>query len=189
MSTKIYNGWKLNVTSEELYPLLWKIKGEALKIIKNNLRDIYYLKPITTTAGDHALKVERELINNVNKDVSNMVRSPFDPDCNLCIYPYNNEFYARSFCDRVSLIVKNSLDFLEHMEEIEEFCYYNNTDKPDNLSDKEWSNRECIWNNIMSADTNYIGNFVLLEICSISVIRNDPPYSYFDFLKEIGESH
>jgi hypothetical protein len=184
MSTKIYNGWKLNVTSEELYSLLWDIKKRAKEIIKNNLRDIYNIKPITTTVYDHALKVQNELINNVNKEILNMVCSPFDPDCNLCIYPYNSEFYARSFYDNTSLIVKNSLDFLGDMDKVEEFFYFNNTDKPDNISDEEWINRGEVWDNIMSPETNYIGNSVLLEICSISIMKYNAPYSSFNFIKE-----
>jgi hypothetical protein len=185
MSIKIYNGWKLNVTQDKLFPLLWDIKKKSEGIIINNLREIYNLKLTTkTTASIHGLKVYQEIIDNVKKEGANMVCSEFDPDCNLCIYPYKGQFYARSFCDNVSRIVSGALDFLNDMEGVQEYYYFDNADLPKDISDEEWLERADVWDNIMSKDTKYIGNFVVLEICSVSVIMNSPPYWYLDFVRE-----
>jgi hypothetical protein len=181
---KVYNGWRLNVDQEGLFPLLWAIKKKSKEVIKNNLKEIYHLESVDTNPTKHALNVYQEIIRHVKKEESSMVRSAFDPDCNLCIYPYGGKFYARSFCDNVSLIVKNSLDFLDGMAKVEEYYYFDNTDPPDGISDAEWLERGEVWDSIMSDDTGGLGDFVMLEICSASIIVNSPPYWYLDFIRE-----
>jgi hypothetical protein len=65
---------------------------------------------------------------------------------------YGPEFYLIPYCDRINL-VGNFLDFMQTMEKLEEFCYWNNADEPDNVTAEEWNERGKVWKALLSLDT------------------------------------
>lgn len=100
----------------------------ADKLFNNNSVNTFY-KMI--------LKIVDHYINNAPENINNL-------------FVISNKLFYRSFEDKTLFIVSgtsaNSIykDIINNSK-AKEYCYYNHTDKPNNVSSKDWKKREKDW--------------------------------------------
>lgn len=56
----------------------------------------------------------------------------------ICLFPYKKDVYIMNYSDYIYNDIYNNLNF-------EDYSYWNNTDKPDDISTREWNKRLKIW--------------------------------------------
>lgn len=76
-------------------------------------------------------------------------------DTSVTAHVRDGRFYLIPYCERSSL-VGGSLDFVGEMEELEDYSYWNNSDPPDETTEKEWEERADVWSYFTSRWTNYL---------------------------------
>jgi hypothetical protein len=83
-----------------------------------------------------------ELFELQSEIVKSKLRNPsVDFSLEIAIYPINNKKFLGVYFTEQS-------DYLEILQEFKwysEYGYWNNTDQPDNISDKEWTKRKKDW--------------------------------------------
>lgn len=177
MSTKIFNGFIINreVSTYELNEMMNIIRKEVnntyLEIIYKDfirftakmLDNKYCMnKRKYNTFLNKELKVkENEIIykvftNKVKESIlsEEIYNSDYDYSCSMTIHPLKDKTLLLLFSQRneynklfrewdkeEKIYTKNKFDF------IDEYNYYNNTDRPNNISEKDWELREKDWNN------------------------------------------
>lgn len=107
-------------------------------------------------AGHQALQdfYGRLMLKNVDfdeYDASNHFREVFleRPGDNnyveICIWQLDGRYYLIPFDN---FPIGKTLKFLEKDPQLEDFSYWNNTDQPEDVTDKEWGHREKIWDRL-----------------------------------------
>lgn len=185
MSTKIFNTFKLkkeNLTIHELF----LISDIIREVLKEKQREIILDMAYKTTCNFLDKKIykkenilEDEKIKNIleynlplyvyeklqrkyNKVKHNLTRTPediYDFSVSVCFFEYNNNIYLKLFCGYYE---KDFMNSLKELDILEEYDYWNNTDKPDNISNEEWKERALVWENIFKKSS--IPNEVALNL-------------------------
>lgn len=171
MSTKIYNGLRIKyMTMQELIPFSKELRAQLEPIAKEE-----FLKSYTKMLEEAIVFIQTGVqidscIHNYNglsalenptfKDVNRIIDkeirqfikanksattitesvSAFDFDTSLCVFPLSRKILSVPICNNERLM--NAL--LEN-ENITAYGYWNNTDKPDNVSNREWNTRKSDW--------------------------------------------
>lgn len=135
MSVKIYNGYTLpNYTLQELLQFCREAKKVIEDTVKEHARSFcktdYYIKNYVELL-DRAMHVKRTGQRDPLVDVS------FD----VTFFPIKNKLLAITFMDNKTLEKA-----WESLKGVEEYSYWNNTDKPEEVSKADWKNRENDWN-------------------------------------------
>lgn len=144
MSIKVYNGYILrNCDLNKAFSLLKSIQKDAIQIAKNKMEITFKEMLKAQTSGDknegfltilNLIEKMKSLSIKENKTVS------IDYTCELVLIPHKKD---------ILILVYEVYDSLYHelFEKInlEEFYYFNNADKPDNISDSHWKKREKAW--------------------------------------------
>lgn len=149
MSTKIYNGIKFKSNDmKEILQQLQNVRKEALKICNDlitnvNIEDylLYKFNKIDL-ANKSSHEINKIMSNDImiNDEAANLF---LDFKCSIFIIPHEDgNVYGGQFCSGV----ESYKELLKPY--IEEYHYQNQTDKPDNISDDEWNERDEIWENI-----------------------------------------
>lgn len=157
MSIKLYEGYRIKgLTKEEFikkYKNLKKVVEEKSKIkIKEEISNIFYE---SLDNGFGYQKDERTVLEYVKDEIKEEIenlekgyRTPsFDKDASFSLKEYKGDLYLYLFLE--DLEIKKLL--LKEITELEEFGYWNNTDKPEEVSDSHWSKREKIWNELLTS--------------------------------------
>jgi hypothetical protein len=108
------------------------------------------------------------------------VRSPLDFDCSLTVYWYKGWGYL------IPLIGdgygwRGQCPFLKAGSTLTNFSYWNNTDKPKNVSVADWAERERLWNEI----NNKMIPYLVLPLCTAPEFHLVDPNS-MDFAKALA---
>lgn len=179
MSTKIFNGFIINkkVPSYELIKMLNIMREEVnglyeeilvkdfikfvSKILDNkycmNKREynLYLKKELKCTEEDVIYRIFK---NEVDKCINSEERiySDYDYSCSMTVHPLKNKTLLMLFSQKSEykkifgewdkegeVFTKNKFDF------IDEYTYYNNTDKPKNVSNSAWEQRSKDWDNAL----------------------------------------
>lgn len=181
MSTKIYNAYKFkeNLSIKELNNTinLWRkmcktiVEKEYAKIILRKYTSLIDMKLIY---GDKkinellelnkekpnmiqiltALKNEkyRELLffihmyysDIINKESQSHIKNILT--CKMTIHPLENKTIFMLFGNQ------NLINMIEQQDIVEDYHYQNQTDKPDEISEKEWNERCMDWNDAIGPD-------------------------------------
>ncbi|MCK4526130.1 hypothetical protein KAW18_02065 [candidate division WOR-3 bacterium] len=125
-----------------LFDVMSKIKEDGLKVVKQQMRHYYNViieqgKTVDET-HDIIIKLYKDAVVSTEKN-------PFNFDMCVSIHEYEDYYYLIPY----GVIEYDRWDFLDNNPQLEEFGYYNNTDKPENVSDRDWDDRELIWNAII----------------------------------------
>jgi hypothetical protein len=180
MSIKIYNAYKLK-DSRVLWDFCREVKKEATKNIKDILkvtynfleekenfeeiiRNRYNLEEDTKVELPH---ISWYIFDKYNSQQTSSTDNSYNFDLFICFYEYNGEIYITP---GEGLPVKGTLDFLESRKDLVDYSYWNNTDKPEDISQDEWEKREKIWKNIIEDDA-----FLVLNICSTDIFYKLDP--------------
>jgi hypothetical protein len=160
MSTKIYRGFRFR--SHDLFDIhnviaAWRIElaelqrrdmasvlaGLSLEIIDRNA-----VNP-RRNAGKNPFRAAREEVRTRQKEIlGSGLRDPeVDFDFELSILPHEGRIYGMVFSERPHWVNR----WLAK-DEVEDFSYWNSTDRPDGVSEEEWGTRGGIWQRIFQAN-------------------------------------
>lgn len=157
MSLKLYNGYRIKGFSEkefiEKYEYLKEvvekeakisIQEEISKIFYNTLDYGYGRQEDDMTVLEYVKEEIKEEIENLKKGY----RAPnLDKDIGFALKEYKGDLYLYLFSEDREI----SKMLLKEIENIEEFGYWNNTDKPDSVTESHWGKRKKIWNELLTS--------------------------------------
>lgn len=176
MSTKIYVAYRIR-PGIKFWHVVETIKRQAKHDVKERLLAfVDELAPNVETAssedyqlflshtGDEQAAREMAAASGIRKlyrsQLGNAERNPFNFDVSISAHEHRGQVHLIPFCD---MTMRNVLDFMANMPELEDFAYWNNTDKPESISDEEWDQRRDTWDAIHSAGwgTRMVGITIL----------------------------
>jgi hypothetical protein len=166
MSTKIFNGLKLTVTNLfELDRLVKELRAEVMAAVA--IKRAQYVARCATNIHD------RRLLGIAEEDEPEAARSPYiravsrlrkcDETCyggdqsrsskfaypdhtfELCLFPYKRAVYAIPYTEDRDL-----LGLLTSKSWVSEYGYWDNTDQPDSIDDREWRRRRKVWDGVFA---------------------------------------
>lgn len=198
MSTKIYTAFKVKRKVSNNTITFWKfirkIRKRGVKEVQSVLRKLYldYASEIESSDlevikakesysyNDEKAKLlvaHKRIIQEYKNQQLSQYRNEFDFDVRISIRELDGNLYMIPHCDITML---KALDFLKKEKSIQSYCYWNSTDKPKNISQKEWDTRSTVWNKLYS---NGWDNCMEINICN----NNSLPYidPIFDIMKKI----
>ena len=188
MSTKIYNGYKIskmNLSELDSFciDLRNKIfeKAKELCIQKIAITSSRFISSLFLESFDDFPK---EIIESsekytvlfaARKIYMGILQQEDTFKCSFVFYPFKKDILA-TFHSTVAEFT----DIFEQSEKVKEYGYWNNTDKPENVSDKEWNKRKKDWDTIFNRNKNFysipIKNGFLCDI-----INKDDYYNLFSY--------
>jgi len=167
MSTKIYNAYSVPIVKLSMFTKYF-----------NNFGIKYVSKEITSLM-DFIKKESLVAIDVCSKDIS-----AFDEEFQLkfrkLVYIFNwwmqsskeNEYSKYNFDLSFNVFIENEMAYIipyfsdNRMQRkfilpkyCNDFCYFNNVDRPDNVSDKEWEDRRKVWERIALKTHEYWNYF------------------------------
>jgi len=191
MSMKVYNAYWVKVPSK-MWDLIWKIRDTAEAKAVELLR-AHYVKLVRemdsddpeykkawkkegltrTEVGFRLMRAHDEIREQFKKNVTSLHWDTYSLEVSFTISPYEGEYYLRTFCEAGS-ILGEVFDFVPEMRELADFHYQNSSDKPKNISKREWDHRRRVWDGI-AAKYNDVGNHVTVNVVSWhNFFRVDP---------------
>lgn len=174
MSTKIYYAYKYDGTIQELMKNLFKIRmryweecREGLKewgsfIAKKLLEfehitrhlDPYDKKSLENLDTDFDGKYKDKPIYELSyiyldrilqAHIRSGLNNPLNFQAAIVVYPFKDSIYVQFFGVRE---IKKYIN-----KKFSDFHYQNQTDKPDKVTDKEWNQREKVWDEIFKVNS------------------------------------
>lgn len=204
MSTKIYNGYRIKAQSlDEAIEKLFLQKPQALQDIEKKAMEDFLVK-VLTVYEDHTLRCIRqnpEELENFKKEEQNnalfnassremeKIWNKEDVDTeialNIVLYPQKCYENGQSFYLFTEYTPGGNFSgWLEsHMSEVEEYAYFNNTDKPDELTDEQWGKRHDDWALALLGE----GKTGVPKIEGLSVVIAEKKLPYYFHVKEKGQ--
>ena len=108
-------------------------------------------------------------------------RNEWNFDASISVRVYRGRYYLVPYIDRVSLL-GNFLSSLATDNRLEEFAYWNNTDKPEEVSESAWRWRRKVWEDLLKEEQNFLS----LDIVSHNNWHAVATSSLCDMLREFG---
>lgn len=207
MSTKIFNGFiiKNKVSTYELNEMMNIIRKEVnntyleiiykdfitfiAKILDNKYcmnkkeYDLYLKNELKIKENDIIYRI---FANKVKESTfsEDRINSDYDYSCNMTIHPLKNKTLLLLFSQKKEykklfgewdeegeIYTKNKFDF------IDEYIYYNNSDKPKKISTKKWETREEDWDKAIGykapSSTGMIAEFINTKELPNKILFND----------------
>lgn len=176
MSTKVYNAFKID--TNDIYEVQNILKGHhatVKEISKDKIIDFLIKSAVEDFDKDHINKkdTDKNYISIANQEMQERQREiqktrsrdpEVDFDAEIAIFPLEGKFYGIYYSEQDEFY-----EDLLKQPNISEFSYYNNTDKPDNISEKDWQERERIW------DIIFDGNGLPCEVGFTKKYNTYPP--------------
>ena len=157
MSTKIYEAYRTK-PGVDIWTMAPSLRKKAEAGAKECLRVLYeeVAKEVDTTTERYqkamaSSKDERLARLTVAQDVirreykaqaASDLRNSFNLDVSLAIRHHEGRFYI---IPHVDMSMRNALEFLKHNKKLEAYPYWNNTDKPKHVTEKQWKLRGDTW--------------------------------------------
>jgi len=165
MSTKIYNGYRLDLTlaqlekkmksfrveladlAESLFQkLVMGIAVEMLDTIALKRRIDWYYAQYTTLDEFSAMGLTYlSAHERSRKAAESKLRDPdFDFSCEVVVLPHNKQLYALLFAEN-----KELKSFWEYQSWVHPFYYWNNAEQPEDMTARVWRARGRLWDKIL----------------------------------------
>lgn len=153
MSTKIYTGIEFKQT--EIGPLLksinsWRAKvkiltEEDLAAKMAKLFAFRYDKLIVNggVITEAPFREVKNIIEEEQKEAKKGFRSEYDYGFDVSIHPHFGKLYGMIFTEQ-----REWIDLFKRHMKTKDFSYWDNTDKPNHLSQKVWDQRGKVWDKI-----------------------------------------
>lgn len=173
MSLKIYNGYVINqqMSLQKLNALMISLRAEYEKIALRDYKKLFFRKvylyaDLYTCNPEKCVELLKEngsfykieevnpirsiirnvflnLMEHMRNDMNKNLNSSYNLSASLQLFPLPDKILVLSF--------GNSMldDLLQKQEYIEDYHYQNQTDKPENISDKDWEQRYTDWKSAM----------------------------------------
>jgi hypothetical protein len=184
MSTKIYRAYRLNKNSD-FWPFVSDTKKRGVEEVQKVLRSLYTSMAGVVEQKDVDAYIERfgsrsesrarhEIAHQRAREgyrdqLGRSERDVFDFDVCIAIRNHKRRIYLIPYCDS---LMRKTLDFLDQDPRLDDFAYWNNTDRKEEVSAREWKHRGKIWDEM---DKKW-QEFVHLDICSWSAFPYVDPY-------------
>lgn len=206
MSTKIYNGYKLPLLNlQELMEWLYKFRDA----IREKADELYATKMATiatTLVDSYALgqtKMSKELrkisldknkispsfaafkiIENAREEIKKTKRRnpEFDFECNIVLIPTKDKILIQLFSEQNA--------FARILKDLgaAEYPYWNNCDRPDDVTQEDWDLRGEEWDVALSAGSNlYIPALAGIQFDPIADYIRGGFDSYVDFVSTLEQ--
>lgn len=159
MSTKIYTGFRFKTSNlREIHEhfLEWRKRIDTLTreakhrylakhAVENIDNAIAYGKPVPKNP---LLEVDLEM-NDAQAEIKKTGQRnvSVDFDFEVSVMPWGRKVYGIIFCEQSAWI-----DEFMSQPWVEEYGYWNNTDRPDHLTARQWERRRKTWNAILKQD-------------------------------------
>ena len=154
MSTKIYNGYRSKLSMQKLLPELKKfVIQEKVATKARYVRSLLYesirvfdLLPtlnFQATLVDTFIKHKEEIKDISDHEYHHLTHSV----SSLILIPRDNDVLILLFCS--DLKIKKVFSELLF---IDDYSYWNNTDRPDDISEQDWNNRGKDWEVALGGD-------------------------------------
>jgi hypothetical protein len=178
MSTKVYTAYRLKKSSD-LWSFVRSANATAMKNVQERIREIHsdLMKTAPSESVDFGDLVERyqdegkarsriasdALLKGYGEQLSSSHRNDFDFNVSIAIWEHKKGLYIRPFCD---MRMRDVLDFLKRDRRLQDFSFWDNTDRPKRITEKQWKARGRVWDAIDEDRTNGNTNCLVLDICS-----------------------
>ena len=172
MSTKIYHGFKINTSSiskvlEMVETFRPYILEEGKKLYKNFEDHLLGYKKIDQTKEDAIKDIRIKWLTAWWEMKRTQQRLPLvDTLFSITIFPLDDYFLGIVYTEHDTWYFQ----WLEQ-ENVEDYAYWNNSDKPDKLTDEEWDERYKNWSKVLL--DNKQGQS-LPAMCGFSIDIADP---------------
>ena len=136
MSTKIYNAYKF--VGKDIHELVSKLKdmrrehiAATVYMLRGTIRDF------SGSSMDELSVAYHKLADLVREDMKSGVNSSFNLTAAAVIYSFEGQLYIQFFGLDKNVIISPQY-FID-------FHYQNQVDRPDDITDIEWAERERVW--------------------------------------------
>ncbi|MCK4258063.1 MAG: hypothetical protein KAX49_03745 [Halanaerobiales bacterium] len=155
MSTKIYTAYRFP-KELGLFNVMSKIYEDGLEVVIQRMRKYYNI--LIIEQGKTIDEAHEVIIKYYKEAVVSSERNPLNFDMKIGIHEYEEYYYIIPYGE----MDYEQWDFLDDNLQLEDFAYWNNTDKPKEITNDEWDERERIWNAMF--DTKWIEKQLILVI-------------------------
>lgn len=175
MSLKVYTAYKLDGKKHDIWEFIRKVKPLAIGQLRKRLM-VHYGIMMRSDGYTNTIKKKLNIPNDrdvtlmncarymdmeYREQASSSQRSPYDLDTGIRIMEYKGDYYMIPYAgDGCSQI----LDFLKNLPELQEYGYWNNSDMPEEITDREWEERGVVWDHL--TESIEWDNYLWLEVCS-----------------------
>jgi hypothetical protein len=164
MSTKIYTAYRLRKSSD-LWPFVRDTRRKALQRLHVRLQEAFKVMALEVSKSpEYQQKVrdgdlsestlhfmtERALTQRYREQSIKSEKDPFDFDIWITIREYRRKLYLLPSC---GMGAHGCLDFLKRDKRLEDFAYWNSSDKPRHISQEDWDTRGVVWDALDSGPT------------------------------------
>lgn len=88
------------------------------------------------------IETEQELIRRYRDQLVKPYRNDFDFDVWITVREYEGRLYLIPSC---GLGAQGCLDFLKRDRRLEDFAFWDNSDKPNHITGRAWRHRKRVW--------------------------------------------
>lgn len=160
MSTKIYTGFRFR--TNDIFAIQRLVAEWRVELAAIHRRELAALLAgmCAETIDRNAINAERNAGKNPFREARKEIRTrqkevlgsghrdpEVDFDFEIAILPHDGRVYGMVFSER-----SHWVDRWMEKEGIEDFAYWDNTDRPDDLSAKDWKARGRVWDGILRAN-------------------------------------
>lgn len=157
MSTKIYTGFRFTTNS-------WTTVHRHLMAFRSELGEVVRVDLAKRRAEEACLFIDRRALGLDNQekespyvraargDIDEERRDP--PTFDVAVFPYGRRLYGMTFGLPMHENLWHSKPF------VEPWGYWNNTDRPDDVTAAEWRRRRDVWDKILSNGSPAMSGFL-----------------------------
>lgn len=157
MSTKIYNAYISDLNCEQLLEKFKLIKPETEKVKTKHLLENFIKKVVRKIDKKEIeykentfdlLYDEIDILTAKNRElyIKNRKNYDFDFELLVMLFPLNNKTLLMFFGNPKLMGIATNQDFFK------DYHYQTSTDKPKNISKKEWTKRSKDWDTVLGGD-------------------------------------
>lgn len=151
---KLYALWSKEHCPEELRPLEGVLPVSNKEILNTD-------KP--GRGKPDVFSIDAWMLNRYGETQKDLNVSRWALDTSITIRKYEDHYYIIPYCDRRCLL-GGLLSFLAEDNRLEDYVYWNNADKPEDVSLEEWRERGNVWNELTEIDR--WPSYLVLDIVS-----------------------
>ena len=117
------------------------------------------------TEGIHpgVFDIDAWALAKYGEQLNHFQRNPWALDVCVTARRCRDRFYLIPYCERTSLLT-GCLNFMENDERLDDFSYWNNSDRPEEVTSQDWTWRATVWNELTVPER--WAEFLVLDILS-----------------------
>jgi len=96
-------------------------------------------------------EIDAWMMKRYGEQLTELRRHEWSLDTTVTMRRFRNRFYLIPYCDSACLL-GHILDFMATDERLEEFGYWNNTDRPKEVTPSQWAWRSTVWTALTEHD-------------------------------------